>query len=100
MMKNKYLMLMALALVVLFITGCETWNDRIGKFSYDQVCTKIGRPPDHKETLPNGDIEAKWISGRWVFIDNATKSRTPFCTYDRFLFDTNKILRKKDESSE
>ncbi|MCS7091217.1 MAG: hypothetical protein RMN51_03010 [Verrucomicrobiota bacterium] len=47
------------------LCGCATskinWNERIGKFTFDQAVVELG-PPDKQAKLQDGTIVAEWLT--------------------------------------
>jgi len=85
----KKFLFLTMAVVIL---GCsmtkinDTWNARIGNFTYSKAVTQFG-PPDKKETVGNDLLVATWIRS-WDYRSIRYGSNL------HLVFNKNKILAK------
>ncbi len=83
----------------------SAWDNRIGQLTYSEAVEELGQPVA-VETLPDGQMLAKWIShysmnGNTVDLDNGYYTRSPSFNVSRLdaqesrlclKFDTNNVL--------
>ncbi len=62
----KLPMLVVVSLAAALLAGCVTtkpvdWNSRVGKYTYDQAVTELGKP-DRQSRLNDGKVVSKWFA--------------------------------------